>query len=308
MITAVSQRWSTFKLFDKALIYFFLALELLIIFFHRNISYPFVRFAIYGGSIIFLIFVIPILDRSQNRIIHFVRHWYIIAFLTIIYWSVGHLVHMIFPDLFDGYIISFEKTIFGQPPNVWIQRFENPFLTEIMQISYAIYWATVPVGAAFFYFTKRYNEFEYMQFFTLLAFFISYLLFILIPVAGPRFVIAGQIYASYEGLLVTGFLRGFVEGAGLHGGAFPSSHVAVAIVVLFFMWKYFPKIGKRAFLPAVIALSVATVYGQYHYLTDVVAGAGMGVLIGWFGVLYGERNCHNPSRTLGEGSHVRFRQ
>jgi membrane-associated phospholipid phosphatase len=289
MMDAVSQRWSALKLFDKVLIYFFSTLELLILIFHRNISYPFVRFAIYGGSIIFLIFVIPILDRSQNRIIHFARHWYIIAILTFIYWSVGHLVHMIFPGLFDGYIISFEESIFGRLPNVWVQQFENPFLTEIMQISYAIYWATVPVGAAIFYFTKRYKEFELMQFFTLVAFFISYLLFILIPVAGPRYMIADQIHASYKGIVVTEFLRRFVEGAGLHGGAFPSSHVAVAIVVLFFVWKYFPGIGKWAFLPAVIALSMATVYGQYHYLTDVVAGVAMGILIGWIGIRYSAR-------------------
>jgi len=99
-------------------------------------------------------------------------------------------------------------------------------------------------------------------FFALLAFFVSYLLFIIIPVAGPRFFLSNQIYASYIGTFATEFLRRFVEGAGLHGGAFPSSHVAVAIVVLFFVWKYYPKIGKRAFLPAVIFLSVPRFTGS----------------------------------------------
>lgn len=286
MIEALSQRWSTLKLFDKIVICFFFTLNVLIVFFHQNISYPFIRFAAYSGTILIILFIIPILNSSTNKILHFLRHWYIILTITFIYWSIGHLIHMIFPGLFDEYIISFEERIFGQLPNVWVQQYENALLTEVMQISYAIYWATVPVGAAIFYFTKRYREFEYMLSFTLLTFFLSYLLFILIPVAGPRFIIADQIYASYEGLLVTGFLRRFVEGAGLLGGAFPSSHVAVAIVVLFFVWKYYPKIGKRAFLPAVIALSVATVYGQYHYLTDVIAGAAMGLLIGWVGVRY----------------------
>jgi len=289
MIEALSQRWSTLKLFDKVLIYFFLTLELLILFFHQNISYPFLRFAAYGGAILFLLYIIPILNSSNHKIIHFLRHWYIILTITFIYWSVGHLIHMIFPGLFDGYIISFEEKISGQLPNIWVQKFENPYLTEIMQISYAVYWATVPVGAAIFYFNKRYQEFEYMLFFTLLTFFVSYLLFIIIPVAGPRFFLSNQIYISYKGIFATEFLRSFVEGAGLEGGAFPSSHVAVAIVVLFFVWKYYPKIGKRAFLPAVIALSVATVYGQYHYLTDVIAGAAMGILIGVIGIRYTEK-------------------
>lgn len=283
------QRWSMFKLFDKVVIYFFLILDVLIVFLHQNITHPLIRFAGYSIVILILLYAIPILDSASQRFIHFLRHWYIILTISFIYWSAGHLIHAIFPDFFDEHIISFEINIFGQLPNVWIQQFENPYLTEIMQISYAFYWATIPAGAAVFYFNRRYDIFEYMLSFTLFTFFLSYLLFILAPVAGPRFMIADQIYAPYKGLWVTQSLRKFVESAGLHGGAFPSSHVAVAIVVLFYVWKYYPKIGKRVFLPAVIALSLATVYGQYHYVTDVVVGAIMGILIGWIGVRYAEK-------------------
>lgn len=286
MIEAFVQRWATLKLFDKIVIYFLLVLEVLILFFHQNISIPFVRFFIYL-SIVFIIFLlIPIVDKSENKFLHFLRYWYIIASLTFIYWSIGSLVHMIFLELFDPYIISFEEKLFGQLPNIWIQKYENPVLTELMQLSYGVYWFTIPVGAAIFYFKKRYDVFEYMLFFVLITFFLSYLLFIFIPVAGPRFFLGNQIYVSYEGIFATKFLRGFVEGAGLRGGAFPSSHVAVAIVILFFVWKYYPKIGKRGFLPAVIGLTLATVYGQYHYLTDVVTGIAIGILIGVTGVRY----------------------
>lgn len=287
------QRWSTLKLFDKVVICFFLILDVLITLFHQNISHPFIRFLAYGTAILLLLYIIPIMDSSDNRFVHFLRHWYIILTISFIYWSAGPLIHAIFPGFFDGYIISFEEEVFGQLPNVWIQKFETPYLTEIMQISYAFYWATIPAGAAVFYFKKRYDIFEYMLFFTLFTFFLSYLFFIFIPVAGPRFMIADQIHAAYKGLWVTQFLRNFVEGAGLHGGAFPSSHVAVAIVVLFFVWKYYPKMGKLVFLPAVTALSLATVYGQYHYVTDVVVGAAMGILIGWVGIRYTEKMIHH---------------
>jgi membrane-associated phospholipid phosphatase len=193
---------------------------------------------------------------------------------------------LVFPDVLDHYIISFEEKIFGQLPNIWVQKYENPYLTELMQLCYAVYWFTIPVGAAIFYFKKRYDVFEYMLFFVLITFFLSYLMFIFIPVAGPRFMIMDQIYAAYKGLFVTLFLRGFVENAGLRGGAFPSSHVAVAITILFFIWKYYPKIAKRGFLPAVIGLTLATVYGQYHYFTDVVVGLVMGIVIGLIGVRF----------------------
>lgn len=289
MIDAFIQRWATLKLFDKLVIYFFLVLGVLILFFHQNISIPLVRLLIYLFSVFIVFLLIPVLDKSESKFLHFLRYWYIIASLTFIYWSIGPLVHMIFPELLDKYIISFEKNLFGQLPNVWIQKYENPVLTEFMQLSYAIYWFTIPVGAGIFYFRKRYDVFEYMLFFVLVTFFLSYLMFIFIPVAGPRSIIGDQIVVIYKGLFVTKFLRGFVEGAGLIGGAFPSSHVAVAIVILFFVWKYYPRVGKRGFLPAVIALSVATVYGQYHYVTDVIAGGAMGILIGWIGIRYTAR-------------------
>lgn len=283
------QRWQALKLFDRVATYFFLIINLLIVLFQHNMEMPFRRFFYQLGIIAVIILVIPALDSKRNRLFHFMRNWYLILGITFIYWSVGDLIHLITPQLLDHHIISFEKALFGTLPNIWIQRLENPFLTEIMQLSYAIYWFTIPVGAAIFYFKRRYDVFEYMLFFTLITFFLSYLFFILIPVAGPRFMIVDEISAPYQGIFVTRLLRGFVETTGLRGGAFPSSHVAVAIVILFFVWKYYPKIGKRCFLPAVIALSIATVYGQYHYVTDVIVGAAMGVLIGKIGIWYTEK-------------------
>ena len=127
-----------------------------------------------------------------------------------------------------------------------------------------------------------------MVFYTLITFFISYILFILLPVAGPRFILTDQITVSYDGLLLTSSLRNFVANAGHRGGAFPSSHVAVAVVVLIFLWKYYPKIAKKYFLAAVIALSLATIYGQYHYITDVIAGLILGMTFGLIGIKHAE--------------------
>lgn len=289
MIKHFRQRWQTLKLFDKATIFFFSILNALILLFPNNIEAPFRRFFYQLGVIAVIILVVPVLDSKKSPVLHFLRNWYIIFGITFIYWSVGDLIHLITPQLLDHHIILFEKALFGTLPNIWIQKFENPFLTEIMQLAYGIYWFTIPVGAAIFYFKRRYDIFEYMLFFVLITFFLSYLLFIFIPVAGPRFMIMDEIHVSYQGIFVTEFLRGFVEATGLRGGAFPSSHVAVAIVILSFVWKYYPNIGRRVFLPAVIALSVATVYGQYHYVTDVITGAVMGIVIGGIGVRYAEK-------------------
>jgi membrane-associated phospholipid phosphatase len=56
------------------------------------------------------------------------------------------------------------------------------------------------------------------------------------------------------------------------GGAFPSSHVAAAICILFFAWRYLRR-ARYLILIATVALIIATVYCRYHYAVDMFAGA-----------------------------------
>jgi membrane-associated phospholipid phosphatase len=284
----LQKRWKKIKIYEKAVIYLFVCLTILLFIFHENAGNCALDIII-NFSIIFLIFFIsPLMDVQKNKILCIIRYWYLIIALPFIYWYIGKFIHLIFPTLFDHYIISFETALFGIHPNIWIQKFVFPLLTEMMQISYAIYWFIIPVGAAIFYFHQEYKKLDFVLFYTFITFFISYLIFILLPVAGPRIVMADQISASYNGILLTSLLRSFVADVGLLGGAFPSSHVAVAVVILIFVWKYHPDTGKKYILPAVIALSLATVYGQYHYVTDVIAGLGLGLISGIIGMKHSE--------------------
>ena len=56
----------------------------------------------------------------------------------------------------------------------------------------------------------------------------------------------------------------------------PSSHVAVALVVMLAAFRYFRRLGW-ALLPINIGLAIATVWGRYHYVSDVFVGAAFGV-------------------------------
>jgi membrane-associated phospholipid phosphatase len=64
-----------------------------------------------------------------------------------------------------------------------------------------------------------------------------------------------------------------------HGGSdfesFPSGHSAAVCGVAVILWTYFPTI--RAFCAAIVAaISVALVAGDFHFLSDVIAGAFLG--------------------------------
>jgi membrane-associated phospholipid phosphatase len=56
------------------------------------------------------------------------------------------------------------------------------------------------------------------------------------------------------------------------GAAFPSSHVAIAIVTVSFSFRYLRPI-RWLHAVDVLLLCTATVYCRYHYVVDVFAGA-----------------------------------
>ena len=57
----------------------------------------------------------------------------------------------------------------------------------------------------------------------------------------------------------------------------PSSHVAEAVVIMVYALRAY---GKRAvfLIPIVIFLAAGTVYGRFHYLTDVIMGISLAII------------------------------
>ena len=81
----------------------------------------------------------------------------------------------------------------------------------------------------------------------------------------------------------------------LHGGAkycgFPSGHMAVFSVLVIALLRYFPRY-RSAGLSFLLLLAAALVITDYHFLSDVVAGAFLGFIIDdrVFQILEGRNN------------------
>jgi membrane-associated phospholipid phosphatase len=169
---------------------------------------------------------------------------------------------------------------------VFMNTFPNPWVSEFFYVSYFSYYVMIGgVGLALYF--KRREEFWHYLAVLSFVFYGCFLAFMFLPVAGPpafymeipKYLDQQQLpYFPLEfppsvasGLFfhVMGFLyRTFETG----GGAFPSSHVAAAICVLFLAWRYLLRV-RYLILAATVALSFATVYCRYHYAVDVFAGA-----------------------------------
>lgn len=113
-----------------------------------------------------------------------------------------------------------------------------------------------------------------------LAWAFCFVVFVVVPVLGPRF----QFPALQAGRFGNGLFSSLAHlnqtYGMLHGGSFPSAHVAATAVAVWCAWRW-----RRALLwlvlPLAVLLAVACVYLAYHYVVDVVVG----ILFGAAGVV-----------------------
>jgi membrane-associated phospholipid phosphatase len=81
------------------------------------------------------------------------------------------------------------------------------------------------------------------------------------------------------------FIRDGAYGFNLfHGGAgyasFPSGHMAVICAVISVLWILHPKL-RVLYAILVLAVAIGLIGANYHFLGDIIAGAFVGVSIGW---------------------------
>jgi membrane-associated phospholipid phosphatase len=105
-----------------------------------------------------------------------------------------------------------------------------------------------------------------------------FVLYLIYPVLGPRFLEPGiQLARLGDGP----FSRAAIENQQrfmLHGGAFPSAHVAASIVALAALWMWRPG-WLWVFVPLVANLTAAAIYLNYHYAIDAVVGGVLGATV-----------------------------
>ena len=78
----------------------------------------------------------------------------------------------------------------------------------------------------------------------------------------------------------------------MHGGvafqSFPSGHMAAACTVISVLWIRYPDF-RSYYLAAVLLIGASLVVGNFHFLSDVLAGAFLGLSNGWIALLIWDR-------------------
>jgi membrane-associated phospholipid phosphatase len=265
-----------YSLVEKATFIYITLLSLIILIFHANI-HNWVSLLVFNfGVCVAIVFLVKWLGNGSGRWFSFFRHWYPFLFFFLFYEETRYLIHLVFPYSFDFVINRFELAVFGVYPTVWLQKFISFGLNEYFMFSYSTYYFFLLVLGLVLYFGKKIKEFDDLIFTCAVTYYVSFLCFVLFPVEGPRFALQVVHQVELSGGFFTWLTRSLVDKGGMQGAAMPSSHVAIALVVLIYAKRHH-RILYYVFLPLVISLFISTVYGRFHYVSDVAAGILVGM-------------------------------
>jgi membrane-associated phospholipid phosphatase len=246
------------------------------------------RIATHLGAIVLVHLLIAAQARlPTNRALDFLRHFYPILLYTWLYGESGELNQMVFHGYLDAHFLRFEQWLFGWQPGIELMdRLPVRVVAEVLYASYFSYYLMI-IGVGLALLLRDRRQFAHYISVVSLIFYACYLTYVFVPVVGPR-ILCDNIVPNPPldaiGLTAPPTVPAAVAAAFFYrlmaliydhfetpGAAFPSSHVAVAIVTVYFSFLYLRRI-RWFHLTVAALLCVATVYGRYHYVADIVAG------------------------------------
>jgi membrane-associated phospholipid phosphatase len=151
----------------------------------------------------------------------------------------------------------------------------GPWLLEVV---YLLVYAVGPFCVLMLYAFKREHQTGDFLLTYLLGLFLSYAQFPFWPSEPPRAVFPGDLEPLASPVRTLNLY--IVGNAGIHTSVFPSAHVSGAFAAALAFWRIFSDKNwlRCGLVVYAILVSIATVYGRYHYAIDAVAGLVVAVV------------------------------
>lgn len=234
-------------------------------------------------------------NRYANPLLQIGTIWIPLILLSAFHYETGLFNRIFFHDFLDPFAVTVDTTLFHSQPHLFLRKM-IPFewMAQLSHAAYASFYLLLVGPITLLYFRERrtacthespkvfwsrvsrVNEMLFILMFTMLG---CYIIAVIFPVKGPT---------DYHSLLfpeprgMVAIMDFLFRNGDLDGGAVPSSHVAGALVVVIYAFRYL----RRWFWAAsglFVPLTFSTVYNSYHYASDIIAG----LIAGWLFYLIG---------------------
>ncbi|HEX9935340.1 MAG TPA: phosphatase PAP2 family protein [bacterium] len=272
-----------FEWMDMTVMAYLGILGILVIPFHRDVrNWAWIP-VIHAGVIFVLLEFLRFEAKHPHPVLHFIRTFYPAFGITFLWMELNRLVTMILPYWANAFVVGLDLRLFGVHPTVWVERLFHPWLTELMNFFYSFYFLFIPmVGFVLYFRNKRQETFDFL-FLVMLTFCSCFLLFLVFPAEGAWVVLKNLHHVQPEGGFFMHLNQSIQARGTIRGGAFPSSHVAAALVIALAALRTERKLGLFL-LPFAFGVVLATVYCRYHHAVDSLAGLLWGLVCYGVGV------------------------
>lgn len=257
------------KVWFSVLLYFAI-IELVIIFTKPSLFFDW-NFILTRVIFVFAFtFSVIIKRKISKNFFQLLQNILVFALMTFLYKETAMLNTLIFPKI-DEFLSNLDQNIFKFQPSIeFSKHFNSLFFSELFYFGYFCYYLLplVVFGVLYKFLPQKIEEFGFIL---ITSFLLYYFIFIIIPAEGPQFYFTfPDNYIEAQGIFGNA-IKLIQKNGEAPTAAFPSSHVGISWIVIFWLYQNFRK-SVKYFLPFVILLMFSTVYIKAHYFVDVVAG------------------------------------
>lgn len=245
------------------------------------------------GAVLLVLAMARAARVTGSRVLRLVHDWSAFPFVIFTFEQLYSIIRAIHHGRdYDQFLIKLDQAIFRANPTQWLANYSHPLLTELLQIAYSLFYAVFLIIGLELYRNRDKARFREFRFTIVYGFLLSYLGYLALPSIGPRFTLHdfSSINTDLPGLFLTPGLRWFVNvfeairpgmssavaQASALRDVFPSGHTMMTIVAVVLAYRFRLKVRSFILVNGIL-LVIGTVYLRYHYVVDLLAGAGLGV-------------------------------
>jgi membrane-associated phospholipid phosphatase len=206
------------------------------------------------------------------------RLWTGFVLVYVAYRALANLLPRFVDGGVEDRLRHLDELLFGLSPSWWMERFANPWLTDLFAFAYGLMFVLPLALLLLLQARRRWEEMRALTRCLVLAFALGFVGYVLVPARSPRLAYDYATQLHGHGLYEAS------EWAWDHlqvmtYDAFPSLHTAVSTISLVWARRVAPRWLFWAYVPAVILLQLATLYLRQHYFVDVAAGWALAALV-----------------------------
>ncbi len=239
------------------------------------------HYLVRAGMLLFIWMILRLEEEFPGRLTRTVHQLYPLLFLTYFFPETAYLGDL-FSHHLDPGIVRAEISVLGFLPSEAFSRCcSQPWFSELMHFGYFSFYLIITFFVVYYY-AKLPHLAGKEIFIFLFSFYTFYLIFIFFPSEGPQYYLPAGKESMPDGYLFTHIMQKILLYGDKPTGAFPSSHIGMTWLMMYFFFKDKRKVFYWWLIPAIL-LTFSTVYIKAHYALDVMAGFLTVPVFAWSG-------------------------